>query len=74
MINEGWDPTYYLHTVRTADVHKRDTEDSLVVIKDSGEIVPLTKADPLFSALGGTALKKWLVMPERVKSLLGRKR
>jgi HD superfamily phosphohydrolase len=74
MVKEGWDPAYYLHTVRTADVNTRDTDDSLVVIKDSGEIVPLTKADPLFSALGRTALKKWLVMPEGVKSLLGRKR
>jgi len=74
MNKEGWDPAYYLHTVRTTDVHSRDTRDSLMVIKDSGEIVPLTKADPLFPALGKTALKKWLVMPEEVKSELGRKR
>lgn len=74
LIKQGLDPTYYLHTVRTTDVHSRDTKESLLVIKDSGEVVSLTKADPLFSALGRTQLKRWLVMPDGVKQQLGRKR
>lgn len=74
MIKQGLDPTYYLHTVRTTDVHSRDTKESLLVIKDKGEIISLAKADPLFGALGRTPLKKWLVMPDGVKQLLGRKR
>lgn len=74
MLKLGLDPTYYLHTVRTTDVHSRDTKESLLVIKDTGEVVSLTKADPLFGALGRTPLKKWLVMPDGVKYQLGRKR
>ena len=74
MLKQGLDPTYYLHTVRTTDVHSRDTKESLLVIKDTGEVVSLAKADPLFGALGRTPLKKWLVMPDGVKHQLGRKR
>lgn len=73
-IKQGLDPTYYLHTVRTTDVHSKDTKESLLVIKDKGEVVSLAKADPLFGALGRTSLKKWLVMPDGVKQQLGRKR
>lgn len=74
MMKNGYDPAYYLHTVRTTDVHTRDAQDSLLVIKDSGQVVPLVKADPLFGALGRTPLKQWLVMPGAIKQQLGRKR
>ncbi len=73
----GYDPTYYLYTVTTSDMHASDYAQSMQVVLDDGRIKSLIEADPLFGSLvreSKNVQRTWLVMPEEAKRLLGRQR
>ena len=70
-------PRYYLHEVRTFDMHEGDVQQSIHVMMDSGETLKLVEADPLFESLvreSGSYQKLWLAVPGEVKLRLGRER
>lgn len=73
----GYDPRYYLHEIVTSDVHEGDYQRSMLVRMDDGRVRHLSDAEPLFNALvkeSRAANKRWLVMPEEAKILMGRSR
>lgn len=73
----GYDPEYYLTRLTTLDMHEADSKQSLHVILDSGSIIPLAAAEPLFNALTKEARspnRVWYAIPEEAKEILGRPR
>ncbi len=73
----GFDPRYYLHEVRTFDMHGGDSRQSMKVLMDTGTVRELFDAEPLFESLvkeSRSYQKLWLVMPEEAKEILGRTR
>ena len=73
----GYDPNYYLKVVSTMDVHQGDSRQSMLVTLDDGRQRALIDSDPLMQVLLGEEeeyKKRWLIMPEDVKALLGRER
>ena len=78
VLQAGFDPHYYLHIIRSEDVHLAEAGSSMQVLKDNGEIVGLGECEPLWDALtreaGGAARRSWLVLPGEAKALLGRER
>ena len=74
---EGLDPEYYLHHVSTSDVNSGDSKQSMLVERVDGKLMELREADPVFDSLVNTQLaetRSWIVVPEKVKTLLGRTR
>jgi hypothetical protein len=76
VIDAGFDPDYYLFAVTNKDTHTGDSQSSMKVLLDSGEICPFDEAAPLFKALLHSTYqpKAWLAMPEAVKQLSGKTR
>ena len=73
----GYDPEYYLHQVSTEDVHSNDSKQSLAVLMDNGQILPLNESEPVFRTMvleSNEAHRSWLVMPKEAKERLGRSR
>jgi len=71
------DPIYYLHEISTADVHSGDSKQSMLVQLDSGAVITLGQADPLFQAMASDSRfskKTWLTMPKEAKALAGHPR
>lgn len=70
----GLDPRYYLHEISTADVHSGDFKQSMLVQLDSGEVITLGHADPLFNAMASdsrASQKTWIALPKEAKILVG---
>ncbi|NLF24827.1 MAG: HD domain-containing protein [Deltaproteobacteria bacterium] len=73
----GYDPEYYLYQVSTEDVHSNDSKQSLVVLLDNGQILPLSESEPVFRTMifeSNEVHHSWLVMPQEAKERLGRSR
>ena len=73
----GFDPRYYLHEISSADFHAGDTRQSILVQLDTGELLPLKEADPLFKAMvseSKIANRSWIALPGEAKVALGRVR
>ncbi|MCB0310371.1 MAG: HD domain-containing protein [Bdellovibrionales bacterium] len=72
----GYDPDYYLHTVKTGNMQSGDSHQSMHVLMEDGRLSPVSNADPLFHALLNETRTKnvWLVMPAEAKGKLGRTR
>jgi HD superfamily phosphohydrolase len=71
------DPRYYVHEVYAGNVHSGDTKQSMLVMLDNGAVIPLGEADPLFHAMVSASRfskRSWLVVPDVVKTDLGRSR
>jgi hypothetical protein len=71
----GYDASYYLHEISTADMHAGDTRQSMLVQLDSGQVITLSDADPMFKAMvtdSRLSKRSWLAMPREVKSTLKR--
>lgn len=69
----GFDPRYYLSKVSTVDVHSGDSKQSMLVMLDSGELLTLSQADPLFGAMAGESRlgkREWLALPAQAKAIL----
>ena len=63
----GYDPTYYLHTISTIDVHKSDSAHGMAVQLEDGSLVSLAEADPIVSAMGLGVKRMWLALPGEAK-------
>ena len=77
VIQAGYDPRYYLHSVSMTDTNLGDSNQSMQVLLDDGRIRSLADADPLFKSMireSGAQQKQWLVLPATAKVALGRKR
>lgn len=73
----GFDPRYYLSRISTVDVHSGDSKQSMLVKLDSGELLTLAEADPLFGAMAAESRlskRAWIALPAEAKALLGRVR
>jgi HD superfamily phosphohydrolase len=73
----GQDPRYYLHEISTADMHAGDTRQSMLVQLDSGKVITLHEADPMFKAMvtdSRVSKRSWLAMPKEAKAALKRAR
>jgi HD superfamily phosphohydrolase len=73
----GYDPRYYLHTFRTANMHRGDSKQALLVISDDQTLKPLGEAEPLFEELvreTEAPTREWIALPEEAKEILGRDR
>ena len=73
----GFDPRYYVHQVRTADVNRADSHQALTVLLENDKEQSLAEADPLIGAMTGEAnegLRSWIVLPQEAKQKLGRSR
>jgi HD superfamily phosphohydrolase len=73
--NLGFDPRYYLHEISSGDFHAGDTRQSILVQLDTGELLPLSEADPLFKAMvseSKIANRSWIALPREAKAALGR--
>lgn len=73
----GFDPRYYLHQVSTSNMHGGDSKQSMPVLMDDGTVRPLSECDPLWNTLmkdSAQSAKRWLVLPEQAKKILGRER
>ncbi|MCB0339217.1 MAG: hypothetical protein KDD53_06420, partial [Bdellovibrionales bacterium] len=73
----GLDPLYYLHEISTYDMHSSDSKQSLLVLLDNGRVAPISELEPLWNALTAEserAAKRWLVMPDQAKQIIGRMR
>ncbi len=72
-----YEAQYYMHEVSTQEVHTGDSKQSMLVKMDNGEILQIGQADPLFNTLvkeSKSSQKNWLVVPDFVKSKIGRSR
>ncbi len=77
VIEAGFDPRYYLHSVETSDVHAGDFQTPMLVQMDDGRLRHLSDAEPLFKALvreSRGSSKQWIVLPDEAKQLFGRSR
>lgn len=77
VVQSGFDPDYYLHTVSTIDMHGGDHRQSMLVSMDDGKVLALGEAEPLFTSMvkeSSQHARAWLVLPEEAKVLLGRTR
>ncbi len=77
VVDSGFDPKYYLHSVSTSDIQAGDHAQSMAVALEDGRIVGLQEAEPLFGYLvreSKNAMRRWLVIPEEAKRKLGRVR
>lgn len=69
----GFDPQYYVHTISTLDVHRSDTERSMLVQMEDGSIKELHQTDPLLHSLlkeSSAYQRSWLAVPYEVKQEL----
>lgn len=73
----GFDPRYYLHEIKTTDMHAGDSRSSISVLNDDGSISKLAESDPLFAVMikeSKLSQRSWLVLPGEAKKALGLKR
>jgi HD superfamily phosphohydrolase len=73
----SYDARYYLHEISTADMHAGDTRQSMLVQLDSGQVITLSDADPMFKAMvtdSRLSKRSWLAIPKEVKAALNRSR
>jgi HD superfamily phosphohydrolase len=73
----GFDPRYYLHEIKTTDMHAGDSRNSISVLNDDGSISKLADSDPLFAVMikeSKLSQRSWLVLPAEAKKALGLKR
>ena len=69
----GFDPKYYLHEVRTVEVHSGDSRQSMLVQLDNGQVVTLSEADALIRSMAAEShesRRTWLTMPAEAKQKL----
>ena len=70
LVRLGIDPTYYLHSLSTGDVHAGDSKQSILVQRHNGEIQTLGEAEPLFHRMtedSRESKKTWIALPEAAK-------
>jgi len=71
--SQGFDPKYYLHEIRTVDVHSGDSRQSMLVQLDNGQVVTLSEADALIRSMAAESQQSrrtWLTMPAEAKQKL----
>ncbi|MCB0328362.1 MAG: HD domain-containing protein [Bdellovibrionales bacterium] len=73
----GYDPDYYLHRFRLTHMHRGDSRQALAVQQESGKLIELGQAEPLFEQLvqeTDAPEREWIAIPAEAKALLGRER
>ncbi len=73
----GYDPDYYVHRFSLAHMHSSEKQQSMKVLTDSGKVITMTEADPLYLALLNETQsphRSWIALPAEAKERMGRKR
>lgn len=72
----GYDPRYYVTVVDSTDKHRADKEAPPLILKDNGQLSPVSEIEPMIAYLGQARpiSKKWLVLPKSIKALLQERR
>ena len=71
----GYDPQYYMHLVSTKNTNVGDSKRSMLVIKDNGQEIALSQAEPIFDKMleiSKHSRDQWIAVPAEVKRRLGR--
>ena len=70
----GFDPRYDITVIDNSDKHRHSREETPVVLLENGEVVPVTKVEPIISDLlePSQKTKMWVAVPKEVKDQLGR--
>ena len=65
----GFDPRYYVTVVDSSDRHRRTDDTEPLILKDNGEIVPVTTVEPVIAQFVRQAdqQRRWIATPEEVK-------
>ncbi len=73
----GYDPDYYVHVICNTETLTGESQQSMSVLMDDGRVCQLSEADPLFGSLvreSGSSMRRWIAMPQEVKTRMGRPR
>lgn len=73
----GFDPRYYVTIVDSSDRHRRTDDTEPLILKDSGDVVPVTAVEPVIAQFVRQTdqQRRWIATPREVKEhVLGSKK